>query len=87
MLHGNEAVIPRNTPAGDMLAEFYKSQKAPTVSATTPITTNNQSDLNNKLDQLNNTMQTVAALLAESVGVQHKMRKGIGNMSTDLTRG
>ena len=87
MLHGNEAVIPRNTPAGDMLAEFYKSQKAPTVSATTPITTNNQSDLNNKLDQLNNTMQTVAALLAESVGVQHKMRKGIGNMSTDLMRG
>lgn len=87
-LHGIEAVVPRNTPAGDVLAEFYKSQKrstaAPPVSSFSGA---NQSDLNNKLDQLNTTMQTVAALLSESVNVQHRIKRGIGGIGTDLMRG
>ena len=87
-LHGMEAVVPRNTPAGDALAEFYKSQKG-TVSAAPAATYNNtnQSDLNNKLDQLNSTMQTVASLLSESVNVQQRIKRGIGGMGTDLMRG
>jgi hypothetical protein len=87
MLHGNEAVVPRNTPEGDMLAAFHKSQSTNANANTSSQSSGNQTEMNKKLDQLNSTMQTVAALLSESVTVQRKMNRGIGGMGTDLMRG
>jgi len=86
-LHGKEAVVPRNTPAGEILSQFYKSQKSPSSSTMSLPSSNNQTGLESKLDQLNNTMNTVAVLLSESVEVQRRMKKSIGTLGSDMSRG
>jgi hypothetical protein len=87
VLHNTEAVVPRNSPAGEMLDAFYRAQENRTVSTATNAPTFNQSDLGNKLDQLNSTMQQVVLLLNDSVGVQRRTMRNIHGMGTDLLRG
>lgn len=89
MLHNTEAVVPRNSPAGELLDAFYKAVENRTTASntTTRTPTFNQSDLGNKLDQLNTTMQQVVVLLNDSVGVQRRTMRNIHGMGTDLLRG
>ena len=86
VLHNTEAVVPRNSPAGELLDAFYKTQNR-TTSTSTSTPTFNQSDFGNKIDQLNNTMQQVVVLLSDSVGVQRRTMRNIHGMGTDLLRG
>lgn len=87
VLHNTEAVVPRNTPAGDVLDAFYKAQENRNTRTTTSSTSFSQSDLGNKLDQLNNTMQQVVVLMNSSVGVQRRTMRNIHGLGTDLLRG
>lgn len=87
VLHNTEAVVPRNSPAGEILDAFYKSQENRVTSTPVSKPTFNQSDLGNKIDQLNNTMQQVVVLLSDSVGVQRRTMRNIHGMGTDLLRG
>jgi hypothetical protein len=87
LLHNTEAVVPRNSPAGELLDAFYKTQENRVTSTSTSTPTFNQSDFGNKIDQLNNTMQQVVVLLSDSVGVQRRTMRNIHGMGTDLLRG
>jgi hypothetical protein len=87
-LHGAEAVVPRNTPAGELLQAFYDmqntNQPAP-APATTP--SYNQSELITRIDQLNSIMSQVAAILVDQRDIQSKTMRSIKGMGTDLFRG
>lgn len=89
MLHNTEAVVPRNSPAGELLEAFYKAveNRVTPANTVTSTPTFNQSDLGNKLDQLNSTMHQVVVLLNDSVGVQRRTMRNIHGMGTDLLRG
>lgn len=95
-LHGAEAVVPRNTPAGELLQMFYELQNKTSPSIDTPeqiatprIETGNvnQTTLINKIEELNSTMIRVAALLENSIGVQTKTMRGVKGLTTDYYRG
>lgn len=91
MLHGTEAVVPRNSPAGEILQAFFDSQNktANTAQATMPATTRSQDQtmLMRKLDELNTTMIKVAEYLEEGLGIQNKTMRGIRNFGGDYMRG
>ena len=89
MLHGAEAVIPRNTPAGELLQAFYDSQNTaqPTTTTSTTSPNYNQSDLITRIDQLNSIMSQVAAILVDQRDIQSKTMRSIKGMGTDLFRG
>jgi len=88
MLHNSEAVVPRNTPAGDLLQSFYDFQnKKVSPITSTPATSDSQSSLIKKVEELNTTMIKVAELLQSSVGLQEKTVKGVKGLGTDFYRG
>ena len=91
MLHGTEAVVPRNSPAGEILQAFFDSQNktANTAQATMPATARSQDQtmLMRKLDELNTTMIKVAEYLEEGLGIQNKTMRGIRNFGGDYMRG
>lgn len=89
VLHGAEAVIPRNTPAGELLQAFYDSQNTaqPTTTTSTTSPNYNQSDLITRIDQLNSIMSQVAAILVDQKDIQTKTMRSIKGMGTDLFRG
>lgn len=87
-LHGVEAVVPRNTPAGELLQTFYDFQnKKVSPITSTPATSDSQSSLIKKVEELNTTMIKVAELLQSSVGLQEKTVKGVKGLGTDFYRG
>tara|TARA_Y100000385_G_scaffold75752_1_gene76630 strand:- start:552 stop:1739 length:1188 start_codon:yes stop_codon:yes gene_type:complete len=83
-LHGPEAVVPRNTPAGELLEAFYNSQNS---SAGSQEVAYNQTGGDAKLDQLNNTMMQVVALLAQGNQISDRTAKGLRGMTNDFYRG
>jgi hypothetical protein len=83
-LHGPEAVVPRNTPAGELLEAFYNSQNS---SAGSQAAAYNQTGGDAKLDQLNNTMMQVVALLAQGNQISDRTAKGLRGMTNDFYRG
>ena len=89
VLHNTEAVVPRNTPAGEVLDAFYKSQNQSTgpSNAPSPRTFASQDQLGNKLDQLNTNIQTLVSLAASSVREEKRIRRGIGGLGSDLLTG
>ncbi len=88
MLHNSEAVVPRNTPAGDLLQSFYDFQnKKVSPITSTPAASDSQSSLIKKVEELNTTMIKVAELLQSSVGLQEKTVKGVKGLGTDFYRG
>ena len=90
-LHGVEAVVPRNTPAGELLQMFYDSQNSSARATETPASNfrsdTNQTTLIKKLDELNNSMLTVAALLETGLGVQNKTMRSVKGIGMDYYRG
>lgn len=88
MLHNSEAVVPRNTAAGDLLQSFYdfQNKKVATVTST-PMASDSQSSLIKKVEELNTTMIKVAELLQSSVGLQAKTVKGVKGLGSDFYRG
>ena len=93
-LHGAEAVVPKNTPAGELLQAFYDLQNSSVKSSTAtetpmpnirPDTT--QTTLIKKLDELNNSMLTVASLLEAGLGVQHKTMRSVKGLGMDYYKG
>lgn len=88
MLHNSEAVVPRNTPAGDLLQSFYDFQNKKVAAVTsTPMASDSQSSLIKKVEELNTTMIKVAELLQSSVGLQEKTVKGVKGLGSDFYRG
>ena len=88
MLHNSEAVVPRNTTAGDLLQSFYDFQNKKVAAVTsTPMASDNQSSLIKKVEELNTTMMQVAELLQSSVGLQAKTVKGVKGLGSDFYRG
>jgi hypothetical protein len=88
MLHNSEAVVPRNTPAGDLLQSFYDFQnKKVSPITSTPAASDSQSSLIKKVEELNTTMIKVAELLQSSVGLQEKTVKGVKGLGSDYYRG
>lgn len=91
-LHGVEAVVPRNSAAGDVLQAFFEHQNKGSLQsniASTAMSTGDasQSSLLKKVEELNNTMIKVAELLENSVGLQAKTVKGVKGLNTDFYRG
>lgn len=92
LLHNSEAVVPRNSPAGDVLQAFYDAQskgssQSNIASPAMPASDTSQSSLLKKVEELNNTMIKVAELLENSVGLQAKTVKGVKGLNTDFYRG
>jgi hypothetical protein len=88
MLHNSEAVVPRNTAAGDLLQSFYDFQNKKVAAVTsTPMASDSQSSLIKKVEELNTTMMRVAELLQSSVGLQEKTVKGVKGLGSDFYRG
>jgi len=79
ILHGNEAVVPRNTEAGQLLDAFYERQGSST----------DQTQLIQKIDQLNNNMKMAVHLLSEGLSVEKgiaRNTKGSTNLYRSLGR-
>lgn len=72
MVHNEEAIVPKNSPAGEMLDSFYSGS---------------QEQLANKVDQLNTTMLHVVKLLATGNQINEKTARGLRGMTTDFYRG
>ncbi len=90
MLHGVEAVVPRNTPAGELLQAFYDMQsgsQAQTTQTTSTQPTYNQSELASKIDQLNSIMTQVAGILLDQKDIQNRTMRSLRGMGTDLFKG
>jgi len=82
ILHGNEAVVPRNTEAGQLLDAFYERQGS--IGSST-----DQTQLIQKLDQLNNNMKMAVHLLSEGLSVEKgiaRNTKGSTNLYRSLGR-
>lgn len=82
VLHNNEAVVPRNSEAGQLLDAFYERQGS--IGSST-----DQTQLIQKLDQLNNNMKMAVHLLSEGLSVQTgiaRNTKGSTNLYRSLGR-
>lgn len=82
ILHGNEAVVPRNSEAGQLLDAFYERQGS--IGSGT-----DQTQLIQKIDQLNNNMRMAVQLLSEGLSVEKgiaRNTKGSTNLYRSLGR-
>jgi len=82
MLHNTEAVVPRHTPAGDALADFYQNQSSRSFSGG-----GDQSEVVNKLNELNSNIVRLLRTTEVGVGYQQRTAKGVKGMGTDLFKG
>jgi hypothetical protein len=85
-LHGAEAVVPRNTPAGELLQAFYDSQTGGAGSEATMSPTANQSVLTEKLNELNTSMKMMVDLMAAQNRTSGKQLQAVRATGTDLFR-
>jgi hypothetical protein len=83
MLHNTEAVVPRNTPAGEALSDFYKNQSSKSFSSGS----GDQSEVVNKLSELNTNIVRLLRTTEQGVGYQEKTAKGVRGMGTDIFKG
>jgi hypothetical protein len=83
MLHNTEAVVPRNTPAGEALSDFYKNQSSNSFSSGG----GDQSEVVNKLSELNTNIVRLLRTTEQGVGYQERTAKGVRGMGTDIFKG
>ena len=81
ILHGNEAVVPRNSAAGQMLASSGLSS-TPGTANTYNNTTN--SGILEGLNKLNNTMRSVEALLHQGNNIQKRTQRNTAGLGNDM---
>lgn len=81
ILHGNEAVVPRNSAAGEMLASSGLSS-TPGTANTYNNTTN--SGILEGLNKLNNTMRSVEALLHQGNNIQKRTQRNTAGLGNDM---
>lgn len=86
-LHGAEAVVPRNTPAGEMLQEFYNRGEKTSTPSAPESQGQSQSQIVEKLNQLNTTMQAVVSIMSASNAIDKKQLAGIRTLGSDYYRG
>jgi hypothetical protein len=96
VLHNTEAVVPRNTEAGEMLAKFYENQKSTSSTpsdnrsdafsaSSTP--SDNQSGVIDKLNEVNSNITRLLAATQQGVGVQERTRKSILGLGSNMFKG
>ncbi len=87
-LHGLEAVVPRNTQAGDYLSKYFTDDWRAKAQPVAPMNnTNNQEALTKQLSQLNNTMALVLSELKINNDLNKKTISSVKGLSGDLYRG
>lgn len=88
-LHGVEAVVPRNTLAGDFLAkQFSNDWNSPNKNPPmTQAPAQNQETLVKHINQLNNTMMLVLSELRKGNELEKKTLSSVKGLSGDLYRG
>lgn len=94
VLHNTEAVVPRNTEAGEMLAKFYENQKSTSStssgnqsSAFSASSSDNQTGVIDKLNEVNSNIIRLLAATQQGVGVQERTRKSIRGLGSDMFKG
>jgi hypothetical protein len=121
MLHGSEAVVPRDSPAGEMLSNFFDNQNningfqngsrpTPAVMSNTATPTpdieeilerlaaqqtkiissdsgNTQTQVVDKLNEVNSSIMRLLAATQQGVNVQEKTRKSMRGLGTDMFKG
>jgi hypothetical protein len=89
-LHGVEAVIPRNTPAGDFLDRYFTDDWQVKNQAVQPTTDNRnntgQENLVKYLIQLNNTMVAVLSEIRKNNDLEKQTLNSMRGMGGDLFR-
>ena len=81
ILHGTEAVVPRNSAAGQMLASSGLSG-TPGTANTYNNTTN--SGILDGLNRLNNTMRSVESLLQQGNNIQKRTQRNTAGLGNDM---
>ena len=81
-LHGAEAVVPRNTPAGELLQAFYDSQNASSSGSSST----SQSTIVEKLNELNTSMRAMVDLMVTQNRTSGRQLQAVRASSTDLYR-
>lgn len=73
----------------DTVAKIHQGERVlnPSETAAFNNQAQNQSDMIKKLDQLNNTMSTVASLMSQELSIQTRTMNSIGGLGTDLMKG
>jgi hypothetical protein len=96
MLHNTEAVVPRNTEAGEMLAKFYENQKSTSSTSSgnqssafsaSSTSSDNQSGVIDKLNEVNSNIIRLLTATQQGVGVQERTRKSIRGLGSDMFKG
>ena len=87
-LHGIEAVVPRNTMAGDLLSRtFGNDWNSPKANQSAASTSSNQESLVKHVNQLNNTMLMVLSEIRTSNDLGKKTISSVKGLNGDLYRG
>lgn len=73
----------------DTVAKIHQGERVlnPSETAAFNNQAQNQSDMIKKLDQLNNTMSTVASLMSQELSIQNRTMNSIGGLGSDLMKG
>ena len=94
VLHNTEAVVPRNTEAGEMLAKFYENQKSTSStssdnqsSAFSTTSSDNQTGVIDKLNEVNSNIIRLLTATQQSVNVQERTRKSMRGLGSDMFKG
>lgn len=82
ILHGNEAVVPRNSSAGQMLASSGLSSTPGTASGTYNNTAS--SGILDGLNRLNTTMRSVESLLQQGNTIQKRTQRNTAGLGNDM---
>ncbi len=86
-LHGVEAVVPRNTLAGDFLAKQFSNDWNSPKSTPSSSPPPSQEALIKHVNQLNNTMALVLSEIRKSNEIEKKTLSSVKGLSGDLYRG
>lgn len=88
-LHGVEAVVPRNTQAGEFLSKYFTNDwnVKPQGQITPQPNQQNQETLVKHVNQLNNTMMLVLSELRKGNELEKKTLSSVKGLSGDLYRG
>jgi hypothetical protein len=87
MLHGVEAVIPRNTQAGEFLSRYFTDDWDTKTQTSASQSSQSQESVVKHINQLNNTMMMVLAEIKTSNDLGKKTINSVKGLSGDLYRG
>lgn len=71
----------------DTVAQIHQGERVLNPEETQNYNNQNQSSMIEKLDQLNNTMMTVASLISQELSIQTRTMNSIGGLGPDLMKG